>query len=93
MKYTFATVTYDDVSIDFKKIYDYVKKDYESDGETLKDKWEIFNYFGDNIQYFLEKIFNYKVDEVFDNIKEFNDGVLDSIWSDFGDWIEKQDFE
>ena len=49
MKYTFANVAYDDVSIDFQQIYDYVKNEYESDGGKVEEKWDIYHYFGDNI--------------------------------------------
>lgn len=83
MKYTFPKTIYVELDVDFQQIYDYVKKDYESDGYDLKDKWTIYDYFCDNIGYFIEKIYGYKVDDEGSN-------YCDTIVNDFSNWLESQ---
>ena len=90
MKFKFACLKYDSLDIDFQKIYDYVKKEYESDRGEVKDKWDIYNYFGDNIDYFIKNIYKYEIAND-DEVEYINNLALDEIWNEFGNWLEKQE--
>ena len=63
------------IQLDFEKLYNYIQ---------LKnpdfDKYDIVNYFGDNITFCLKNCCCINITS--------ND-VEDNIWKDFGDWVEK----
>jgi len=63
------------IQLDFEKLYNYIQ---------LKnpdfDKYDIVNYFGDNITFCLKNCCCINITS--------ND-VEDIIWNDFGDWVEK----
>ena len=85
MKFTFVTIQYEDISIDFQKVYDIVKADLEEDGYQVKDKWVVSDHFCTNVNNYIEKIFNYRVDCNDEMVKEYNEDILDSIIDEFND--------
>ena len=37
MKYTFEIARQEEIDLDFQKVYDYVKNEYEADGNQIKE--------------------------------------------------------
>ena len=64
MKFTFEEVKKIDFELDFQTIYDYVKNDQiNADHDYKPTKWDIHTTFGDNMDYFIEKIYNYEIED------------------------------
>ena len=89
MKIQFEKITYDELDLDFEKIYEYVKKDIQKDYDLGKiDNGTIIDHFGDNMDAYIEEIYGYKISSL-GEAENYNSCVLDGIWEEFGDWVEK----
>ena len=93
MKYTIQVIKDVEIDVDFQKIHDLIRNEYIGNGwtsEELNNDWErIGEEFGDNAEYYLNKI----------GIKDFNYGSMleenyditwDSIADDFYNWLEEK---
>ncbi len=83
MKVEFTETKKIDFEIDFQKIYDFIKKEYENDPDYEPTKYDIHNDFGDNMDYYIEKIYNYEVEN-----NEENEFAMDYIFKEWGKWID-----
>lgn len=73
-----------DFELDFQKIYDFVKKSIiENDPNFKPNKWDVHNDFGDNIDWYIEKIYGYNIED-----NEPNEYADDYIFEEWGKWIE-----
>lgn len=95
MEFQFQKVVRFNVDIDFKKIHDTVIKDIAEIYEEFS--WDVvYDHFGDNVEYYLEKLFDiecgyFKDDECGEKILfEDNEGVMDYIVDEFYNWLEKK---
>ena len=82
MKFTFTETKEIELEIDFQKIYDFIKKEYENDQDYDPDPWDIHNDFGDNMDYYLKKIYGYIIED-----NDSNDLAMDLVFNEWGDWI------
>ena len=83
MKFTFKETKDFDLEIDFQKIYDHVKKsNIESNPNYNYTKWDVYNDFGDNMDYYIKEIYGYDVEN-----NEYNDDVLNYIFNELSNWI------
>lgn len=73
--YSVPVITYKEVEIDFKKIYDALVKKYPNE-----PSWFYYDTFGDNIDNYLKTVLDLKIED---------EETLDEIWTDFGDWLDK----
>ena len=100
--YQYQVIVEKELQIDFEQIYNYVLKDYVEDvKEDLNnidldsiDQYDIINDFGDNADYFIEKIYGITLidrnsDAYVDEILHDNMYLLDTIADDFGKWVEE----
>ena len=83
MKVEFTESKKIDFEIDFQKIYDFVKKEYENDPDYEPTKYDIHDDFGDNMDYYIEKIYNYEVEN-----NEDNEYAMDYIFKEWSKWID-----
>lgn len=95
MKFQFQKIVRFNLDIDFKKIHDTVIKD-------ISEIYEEFNYdivyehFGDNVEYYLEKLFDiefgyFKDDECGEKmLLEDNEWIMDCIVDEFYNWLKKK---
>ena len=95
MMFQFQKVVRFNLDIDFKKIHDTVIKD-------ISEIYEEFNYdivydrFRDNVEYYLEKLFDIEFDYFVDDecgekmIFEDNEEVMDYIVGEFYNWLKKK---
>jgi hypothetical protein len=101
--YQYQVVVEKELQIDFEQIYNYVLKDYiEEVKEDLNnidlnsiDQYDIIDDFGDNTDYFIEKIYGITFtdrnsDTYVDEVWENNMCLLDTIADDFGKWVEEE---
>ena len=57
MKIQFEKITYDELDLDFEKIYEYVKKDIQKDYDLAKiDNGTIIDHFGDITRMIVSKL-------------------------------------
>lgn len=78
-----------DFELDFQKIYDFVKNSIlESDPDWKITKWDVHNDFGDNMDFYIEKIYGYHVED-----NDSNDYVMDYIFEEWGKWIDNYKFD
>ena len=71
------------LEIDFKKVYDFVKADCKNDGIEDPDKWDVNDYFGNNIEYFIKEIYNYEIEN-----NDWNEGAMDILFDNWQEWID-----
>jgi len=83
MKFNFTETKEIEFDIDFQKVYDYVKKELESDPDYHPTPWDIHTEFGDNMDYYLKKIYGYVVED-----NESNEYTMDYIFKEWGNWIQ-----
>jgi len=83
MKVEFTESKKIDFELDFQKIYDFIKKEYENDPDYEPTKYDIHNDFGDNMDYYIEKIYNYEVEN-----NEENEFAMDYIFKEWSKWID-----
>lgn len=83
MKVEFTESKKIDFELDFQKIYDFIKKEYENDPDYEPTKYDIHNDFGDNMDYYIEKIYNYEVEN-----NEDNEYAMDYIFKEWSKWID-----
>ena len=84
MKFTFEEVKKIDFELDFQTIYDYVKNDQiNADHDYKPTKWDIHVDFGDNMDYYFKKIYNYEIEDT-----DYNQASMDYIWEEWGKWID-----
>ena len=84
MKFTFEEVKKIDFELDFQTIYDYVKNDQiNADHDYKPTKWDIHTTFGDNMDYFIEKIYNYEIEDT-----DYNQAALEYLWEEWSNWIK-----
>ena len=77
------------LKLDFQKIYDFVKNAIvESDIDWKPTKWDIHNEFGDNMDYYIEKIYDYNIEN-----NDANDYTVDYIFKEWGKWIDNYKFD
>lgn len=83
------------LDVDFKKIHDMIIKDIADIYEAFS--WDVvYDHFGDNTAYYLEKLFDiefgyYRDDECGEKILfEDNEEVMDYIVGEFYNWLEKK---
>ena len=69
-----------DFELDFQKIYDFVKKAIiESNPDWKLTKWDVYIDFGDNMDFYIEKIYNYNIED-----NDPNDYAMDYIFKEWG---------
>ena len=83
MKFNFTEIKKIELDIDFQKIYDFIEKEYENDPNYNLDPWSIHTEFGDNMNYYLKKIYNYDIED-----NEDNEYTMDIIYNEWGNWIQ-----
>ena len=83
MKFNFTEIKKIEFDIDFQKIYDFIEKEYENDPNYNLDPWDIHTEFGDNMNYYLKKIYNYDIED-----NEDNERIMDIIYDEWGNWIQ-----
>lgn len=95
MIFQFQKVVRFNLDIDFKKIHDTILKDISEIYEEFS--WDvIYDHFGDNVDYYLEKLFDIKYDYFVDDecgekiIFEDNEEVMDYIVGEFYNWLKKK---
>lgn len=76
-RYPIIVKTEKEIEIDFKKIYDCIRNEYPD-----ADIYYIGDTFGDNFDYYLEKVFQ------FNFLGELDADAVEAIWKDFYDWLE-----
>lgn len=74
--YLAEITTYQEVEVDFKKIYDALVAEYPDLGTG-----GLYETFGDNIEYYLREVLNLELED---------SNALDDIWTDFGDWLDER---
>ena len=84
MKFNFTEIKKIEFDIDFQKIYDFIEKEYENDPNYNLDPWDIHTEFGDNMNYYLKKIYNYDIKDINDN-----EPTSDIRYNDCVNWIPK----
>ena len=87
MKFNFIETKKIEFDIDFQKIYDFIEKEYKNDPNYNYnlDPWDIYTVFGDNLNYYLKKIYEYDVED-----NEYNESAMDIIYEEWGNWIENK---
>lgn len=95
MLFQFQKTVRFNLDIDFQKIHDAVIKDISDIYEEFS--WDVvYDHFGDNVEYYLEKLFDiecgyFRDDECGEKILfEDNEGVMDYIVDEFYNWLEKK---
>lgn len=83
MKFNFIETKEIEFDIDFQKIYDFVEKEYKSDYNSNPGPWDIHTYFGDNMDYYLKKIYEYVIED-----NEYNESAMEYLYKEWGNWIE-----
>jgi len=83
MKFIFTETKEIDFNIDFQDIYNYVKAELEEDPDYHPTKWDIHVDFGDNMDYYIKKIYNYVIED-----NESNEFTMDYIFKEWGKWID-----
>ena len=83
MKFDFTEIKKIELDIDFQKIYDFIEKEYENDPNYDLDPWGIHTEFGDNMNNYLKKIYNYDIED-----NEDNESTMDIIYNEWGNWIQ-----
>ena len=83
MKFDFTEIKKIELDIDFQKIYDFIEKEYENDPNYDLDPWGIHIEFGDNMNNYLKKIYNYDIED-----NEDNESTMDIIYNEWGNWIQ-----
>jgi hypothetical protein len=83
MKFNFTETKEIEFDIDFQKVYDYVKKELESDPDYHPTRWDIHTNFGDNMDYYLKNIYGYVIED-----NESNGFTMDYIFEEWGNWIQ-----
>lgn len=72
------------LKLDFQKIYDFVKNEIiTSDPDYNPTKWDVLNDFGDNMDYYIKKIYDYNIEN-----NDGNDYTEDYIFEEWGKWVE-----
>ena len=84
MEYVFEQRREVILDIDFQKIYNLVR---EEDNTDITDDDDIYTFFGDNETYYLDRLFP---DSGIDFSDENNKWALDSIWGEFGKWLDNR---
>lgn len=77
--YELEVITTVDLSINFEDIYKVVSEDIKTN-----DAWEIQCAFGDNMEYYLWKLYGDKLANV-----EFNEWISNDIYNDFYKYLEE----
>lgn len=98
MKLTLASIQYDTFDIDFQKLFDFMK----SEGELENTVYDYATQFGDNADYYLEKIYgiviSYKdIDDCdYDELKGekiypsvLNEYLLDNLYNEYYNQLDK----
>ena len=95
MKFQFQKVVRFYLDIDFKKIHDTIIKDISEFYEEFS--WDVvYDHFGDNIEYYLEKLFGIEFDYFKDDecgekmLLEDNEWIMDCIVEEFYNWLKKK---
>ena len=83
MKFNFTEIKKIEFDIDFQKIYDFIEKEYENDPNYNLGPWDIHTEFGDNMNYYLKRIYNYDIED-----NEDNEYTMDIIYNEWGNWIQ-----
>jgi len=72
-----------EIEVDFEKIHNYLLNE-----KGITDPDEMYNYFGDNVDWFLRNVLDIHIDD-----SQFTDEDYmyeDDIWSEFGEWLDKK---
>lgn len=78
-----------DFTLDFQKIYDFVKNEIINDDHDFHpNKWDVHNDFGDNMDYYIKKIYNYDIED-----NDYNDFSMDYIFKQWSKWIDNYQFD
>lgn len=95
MKITLTAVQQDIFDIDFQKVFDFMK----NEGELENTVYDYSTEFGDNIHYYLEKVFGIKIsikdvcDVTLEDKKTYptvlNEFTFDSLYGGYCDWLNK----
>lgn len=95
MLFQFQKTTRFNLDVDFKKIHDMIIKDISDIYEAFS--WDVvYDHFGDNTAYYLEKLFDiefgyYRDDECGEKILfDDNEEVMNYIVDEFYNWLEKK---
>lgn len=99
--YQYQVIVEKELQIDFEQIYNYVLKDYIEDvKEDLNnidlnsiDQYDIINDFGDNADYFIEKIYGIAFtdcnSDTYVDVWHSNMCSLNAISDDFENWVKE----
>ena len=80
--YAIPVKTYTEIEVDFEKLYNYIVQK-----TNIKDPDEIYNEFGDNIDFYLKEALNIEFDDTYFDEDDYI--FEDDIWGDFGDWLDE----
>lgn len=80
--YAIPVKTYTEIEVDFEKLYNYIVQK-----TNIEDPDEIYNEFGDNIDFYLKEALNIEFDDTY--FAEDDYIFEDDIWGDFGDWLDE----
>ena len=84
MKFEFEEVKKVEFELDFQKIYDYVKNDQiKADHDYNPSKWDIHTDFGDNMDYYLKKIYDFEIED-----NDYNRETLYYVFQEWSKWIK-----
>jgi len=80
--YAIPVKTYTEIEVDFEKLYNYIVQK-----TNIEDPDEIYNEFGDNIDFYLKEALNIEFDDTYFDEDDYI--FEDNIWGDFGDWLDE----
>ncbi len=95
MEITLISVQLDTFDIDFQKLFDFIKNECELENTV----WDYSTEFGDNVHYYLEKVFGIKISTKDDCDITIEDGRIYptdlnefefySLYESYRDWLNK----
>ena len=95
MKFQFQKRVRFNLDVDFQKIHDMIIKDISEIYEAFS--WDVvYDHFGNNTTYYLEKLFDIEFGYFSDNefgekfLVEDNEDLMDDIVDEFYNWLEKK---
>ena len=80
--YSIPIKTYTEIEVDFENLYNYIVQK-----TNIEDPDEIYNEFGDNIDFYLKEALNIEFDDTYFDEDDYI--FEDNIWGDFGDWLDE----
>lgn len=84
MKFEFEEVKKVEFELDFQIIYNYVKNDrIKNNPGYIQNKWDIHTDFGDNMDYYLKKIYDLEIED-----NDYNHETLDYVFQEWSKWIK-----